>query len=277
MSESEKAKVFIVAGRSNTDGRVFNNQLPDYILGYENQEYIHCKWNNATEENRENGVFTPFWPRMFNRNNPNRWAYDAVTFYHIDQNIEDDFYVIKHSHGGTAIDTSMTSSNGFYWNANLQWLTKNESTHKGGISLLLSLEESIEASINNTLSKLEQGYEFSAILWHQGESDYRAGNKYYDNLKQMVNHLRSFIVEKTGDEKYYNLPFIFGTISEYNKCYNIDVENGMKQLAAEDENIHLIDMSKAELQKDRLHFTKESSEYLGLKMYEKLVELNIVP
>ena len=34
-------------------------------------------------------------------------------------------------------------------------------------------------------------------------------------------------------------------------------------------------MSKAELQKDRLHFTAESAEYLGIKMYNKLVDLGI--
>ena len=34
-------------------------------------------------------------------------------------------------------------------------------------------------------------------------------------------------------------------------------------------------MSKAELQRDRLHFTAESAEYLGIEMYNKLVDLGI--
>jgi len=34
-------------------------------------------------------------------------------------------------------------------------------------------------------------------------------------------------------------------------------------------------MSKAELQRDQLHFTAEAAEYLGIEMYNKLVELGI--
>ena len=36
-----------------------------------------------------------------------------------------------------------------------------------------------------------------------------------------------------------------------------------------------ISMSKAELQRDQLHFTAESAEYLGIEMYNKLVNLGI--
>ena len=37
------------------------------------------------------------------------------------------------------------------------------------------------------------------------------------------------------------MPFIFGTVARSNKYFSREVENAMKQLAAEDPNMHLID------------------------------------
>lgn len=34
-------------------------------------------------------------------------------------------------------------------------------------------------------------------------------------------------------------------------------------------------MSEAELQKDQLHFTQKSAEYLGVQIYNKLVDLGV--
>lgn len=60
-----------------------------------------------------------------------------------------------------------------------------------------------------------------------------------------------------------------------NKQYSADVEAALYRLAQEDKNFYVIDMSKAELQRDQLHFTAESAEYLGIEMYNKLVDLGI--
>ncbi len=39
--------------------------------------------------------------------------------------------------------------------------------------------------------------------------------------------------------------------------------------------IYVIDMSKDRITKSQLHFTAESAEYLGIEMYNKLVDLGI--
>ncbi|MXN90116.1 polysaccharide deacetylase [Flavobacterium sp. Sd200] len=276
MNDSEPTAVIITAGQSNTDGRIGNDKLPDYILnGYKDNAYQYCKISRGSTTDTVTGNFKPFWPSIKNKNNPHRWAYDAVTYYWLEKAFQKDFYVIKWSLGGTAIDTAATSNSKYYWQADENWLTQNTSTAKGGKSLLLSFEENISLCIDSTLSKLKNGYSIKAFLWHQGESDSKYGSHYYENLKNVIAHMRNFLVQKTGDMKYKQLPFICGTVSRLNKQYNKEVETAMHQLALEDSNFYVIDMSQGELQTDQLHFTETSAEYLGIEMYNKLVELNI--
>ena len=58
------AHVIITAGQSNTDGRVPNNRLPDYIKAmavdstYTAGAYKYCH----IAHNRTDGMFVPFWP-----------------------------------------------------------------------------------------------------------------------------------------------------------------------------------------------------------------------
>ena len=112
---------------------------------------------------------------MVHKARPGRWAYDAVTYYWLEQALQKEFYVIKWSLGGTAIDTGCSSTSGKYWSADPKWLAANHSTATGGKSLLLSFTENISACIDNKLDKLPEGYEIKAFLWHQGENDRHKG------------------------------------------------------------------------------------------------------
>jgi len=267
------ATVIITAGQSNTDGRVMNSDLPDYI---KKNGYKHCSWCYGTSGECVTGWggFLPFWPQMGHKSTPGeKWAYDAVTYYLLDKKLKEDFYVVKWSLGGTAIDTTCRSAKGMYWSADSAWLSRNKSTINGGKSLLKSFTEEIAACIDGKLGKLPEGFEVKAMLWHQGESDMKAGTRYYDNLKAVVAHVRRFLAEKTGNEKYLSLPFICGTVSRRNKQYSKEVEAALYRLAAEDDNFYVIDMSTGELQRDQLHFTAKSAEHLGRQMYKRIMKL----
>ena len=274
----EPAKVFIVAGQSNTDGRVPNMLLPDYIkeltsdTSFVKGAYKHCK----IAQNRSDGRFLQFWPKSKRRSKPDAWAYDAVTYYLLEQKLQEDFYVVKWAIGGTSIEPPTQSANGVCWSANPEWLSKNYATSekKGdekerGKSLLLSFTDSFDKCVDQTLSKIKDGYQIEAFLWHQGESDSKAGEKYYDNLKTMLSYVRTHLSEKTGQD-YSELPFILGSIPHHNKQYSAEVESAMIQLAKEDANVFLVDMSTQELQGDQLHFNQKSAEYLGQQMYKLL-------
>lgn len=266
----ERAHVVIVAGQSNTDGRVPVSDLPEYIrsmgidsTGFTKGAYKYCK----ISQNRVDGKFVPFWPRR------NRWGYDAVTYYLLEQLYQKDFYVIKWAVGGTSITPENTSSRGGHWSADPTWLAQNTPTAKKGKSLLLSFAQQISNSITKTLSRLPEGYHIDAFFWHQGESDSDYGPDYYDNLKNVLAYVRTHLTRKTGED-YSELPFIFGSVAKSNKRYNAEVEAAMKRLASEDKNAYLVDMSKATLLKDRLHFDKTSAEYLGRQMYETMLRVS---
>ena len=256
----------------NTDGRVPNNRLPDYIKAmavdstYTAGAYKYCH----IAHNRTDGMFVPFWPLSHPKSKPYTWGYDAIAYYWLEQLFQEDFYVIKWAIGGTAIAAPVTTPfRGTYWSADPKWLAENTATSEKGKSLLLSLIANIDASIDQTLSKLKQGYQIDAFVWHQGESDYEHGKEYYQNLKGVVSYVRNHLTEKTGKD-YSELPFIFGTVSRKNKRYNSDVEEGMRRYAKEDKNAYLIDMSEAELMGDKLHFNQVSAEYMGKQVYEQI-------
>lgn len=263
------ASVFLTAGQSNADGRVYNSQAPTYLKkGY---EYLH--YTNVTSAS--DGTFGK---RSLN-NVKERWAFCDVTHYHIEQALMTDFYAIKCTYGGTAIDTAATYAHLPVWCADAEWIAANKA-YRGDIntgkSLTKSLTEGFGDCVDVTLSKLEQGYDVKAIMWHQGESDRSKAGNYRKNFTDMINYMRNAIYAKTGDEKDLTLPFIFGTVSHNSKQYNSGVEAAQKQVASELPNVYWIDMSDAGLRSDALHFDSAWTDYLGKQMYNKLVELNLV-
>lgn len=272
---SNPVHVIITAGQSNTDGRTPNEDLPAYIkalatdtLTYAEGAYRYCQ----IAQNDGKGEFIPFWPRAKRSGKNNMWAFDAVTYYWLEQLLQEKFYVVKWAVGGTSIAPDYNASKGRFWSAAPEWLAQAKPTSDGGKSLLLSFIQEIDMCIDKTLSRLKDGYQIDAFLWHQGESDYAKSKDYYRNLKTMVAYVRMHLTEKTGKD-YSRLPFIFGTVARSNKYFSREVENAMKQLAAEDPNMHLIDMSGAELLNDRLHFTAHSAEYLGQQVYKQLEQI----
>ena len=80
---NQPAHVIITAGQSNTDGRVPNDRLPDYIkamstdTAFTTGAYKYCK----IAQNRTDGKFRPFWPKRKRRAKPHTWGYDAITYY----------------------------------------------------------------------------------------------------------------------------------------------------------------------------------------------------
>ena len=113
-------------------------------------------------------------------------------------------------------------------------------------------------------------------MWHQGESDRSQAASYHDNLQQLVAYLRSWLVSKTGDERYATLPFIAGTVNRNSTQYNAVVEQAVLQLTEEDENFHAVDMSDCKLGSDNLHFDATGCLDAAQRMFNKLVSLGLM-
>ena len=282
-SATETVPVFITAGQSNTAGRCMNDNLPDYIksLGEANSgAYQYCNWsytNGSTRLSESEGVFRKFWPEMESANNSGRFAYDAILYYWIEKALQKDFYVVKHAMGGTSIDPTCTSSKDYHWSADATWLSENTSCNDGGLSMLKALCSNIEKSID-AIEAAGKSADIKAIVWHQGESD-RTGtgpDGYHDNLQAVVKYIRDYLVDKTGDAKYATLPFICGTVPPQSKQYNKKVYDALFTLAEEDANFHVIKTEPGTFIGDDLHFDANCAERLGIGMYNKMVELNII-
>lgn len=270
--------VIITAGQSNTAGRCFNDSLPEYIKDLGGQ-YQYCQWsytNGRTRKADKEGIFRPFWPEMESiGKKAGRFAYDAITYYLVEQALQKPFYVIKQAEGGTSIDPACKSTNNHHWSADEAFLDSTTSVNIGGLSLLKALESNIDKSIDALKA---QGMEpdIKCMLWHQGESDRGKASRYYDNLKAMVAYIRQHLVEKTGDKKYAQLPFLCGGIPSNSKQYKQQVEEAKMQLAQEDKNFHYIPLEEATFIGDQLHFDRPTAERLGRGMYNKMIDLKLI-
>ncbi|NPD92007.1 sialate O-acetylesterase [Xylanibacter muris] len=265
------ADVFIYAGQSNSDGRAFVSSLPDYLKG--DCPYRYLRFANVTTSSDGK-----FGMRKFD-NPKGRFAFCDVTNYWIEKALKRDFYAVKCTYGGTAIDTLATLPKRPVWCADSEWISRNNA-HRGDIttgkSLTKSLTEGFADCVNVTLSRLDGGYDVKAIMWHQGESDRKKAGHYYKNFKDMILYMRNAIYAVTGDEADKTLPFIFGTVPHKSKQYSREVEEAQKRVAAELPNVYCIDLSYVGLLDDQLHFDGPWTEYVGKLMYNKLVELKLV-
>jgi acetyl esterase/lipase len=272
LAKREPTPVYIVAGQSNTDGRVPNKELPSYI---QENKYRHCYWSYGSGAHSGNGDFELFWPRICNRNLPGRWAYDAVTYYWLEQSWQRDFYIIKESLGGTAIDTGAKSNGSMYWSANKKYLDSTAAADKGGKSLLKAFTENIGACIDKHLSKLKGGYEVKAFIWHQGESDRNRSRYYERNMRGVIGYVRDYLVKKTGDKRYAHLPVIMGSIPHEGRGYSSGVEEAQLRLTKKLDHVYWVDVHDASLRSDNIHFDAAGAEMLGRKVYNQLVALGL--
>ncbi|MBQ9363824.1 MAG: polysaccharide deacetylase family protein [Bacteroidaceae bacterium] len=280
--ETCRVPVLLVAGQSNTDGRVPNQDMPDNLKAYGKANGGHFRWAQwcygssgkiQTRDSLNNSLFAPYWPFVAKEDNHDRHGYDTYAYYLLEQEWQRPFYIIKWSLGGTAIHPKASSTGGKHWCAMPEYLAENQSTLRGGKSLLKSFIEELNLCLDGPLAQLKEGYDIKAMLWHQGESDYQHGKDYYEQLRAVVLYVRKHLVEKTGDKRMADLPFICGTVSRQNKCYNQEVEEGMYKLQRDLKNFYVIDMQNGVLQRDKLHFVAASAEELGRGMVEKMKEV----
>lgn len=275
---AQKRAVFITAGQSNADGREYVANLPQYL---KSGQYHHLRFANVTDS-----APSAFADRDLLGGK--RYAFQDVCNYWIDQVSKQDFYAVKCTYGGTAIALGQTAPKVPVWNASTQYVDTARA-YRGqiaggegawpfveGNSLAKSFASGFSALADGELSRLADGYEVKAIMWHQGESDRKAAEQYYENLKTLIAYMRRAIYEKSGDAKALRTPFIMGTVCRKSTQYNAKVEEAQRRIANEDADVYLIDMSRASLRSDNLHFDSLSTEYLGKAMYNVLVKIGAV-
>ena len=250
--------VILTAGQSNADGRVPLAELPEEL-----KEYKYCQWSYGSGDfETATGEFSPFRPRVAKPGIEQSWGFDAVVYHLLEQRWQRPFYVIKQTMGGTAIDTTCSqSTHGWFWSADA-----------GGKSLLRAFCRQIDDCLPN----LPAQYDIKCLIWHQGESDQQAADRYYDNLKTVVRHIRQHLVEKTGKKKYARLPVVCATFSKDSRQGSPVVADALFRLGREDADFHVVDASELPLLSDRLHFNAQGVQTLGQLVFDTLKKQKIV-
>jgi hypothetical protein len=126
------------------------------------------------------------------------------------------------------------------------------------------------------LLHLPANYEIKVLIWHQGESDQKASEHYYDNLKAVVAYLRHYLVKKTGRQQYAHLPVVCGTYSLLSKARAQKVVDALERLAQEDANFYVVDASTLSIQRDKLHFDASGAAVLGKRYFDMMLQHGIL-
>ena len=252
--EFDEVDLWLVAGQSNTDGRVPISEPPSWLDGT----------NTAPYSLMFNDILNAFksWEYGVNSgaddNQSLLWAYDSTAIYQYGQLNSRPQYVVKNTRGGTSIGLNPIVGVGC-WNVDFESITNRK--------LLQELEDKFNLA-KAALADKGKVPIVKGLLWHQGESDSTTAqnqNDYYNNFKDVIAYVRGFV----GNA---NLPVVFGSISHLSGQYSSIIESAHFQVASEDDNAYIVDMSSGTLL-DAYHFDASSSEHLGNQMYSIMMTL----
>ena len=286
LSQAATVPVFLTGGQSNTEGRIPNSQLPEYL---QSNEYALASVHGSVNDETTLGTFEAFAPT-------GKWAYDAEVYYRIGQALKAQFYVIKTSYGGTSVHPGVSNSPsghsnewlpgygaGYHWSADPTFLAatvsagrtfvKDDVTYDGQ-SMLKAWIENIDAALDAIIANGDTP-EVKAIIWHQGESDKNIGT-YATNLTDMVTYVRSHLSTKLGGD-YSALPFFCGSIPRKSSLYTANIDRAFQTIEdTEDNNMHVVDIYDLTMLSDNKHFDAQSAILFGQRLYNRMVDEGVI-
>ena len=286
LSQAATVSVFLTGGQSNTEGRIENSQLPEYL---QSNEYALASVHGSVNDETTLGTFEAFAPT-------GKWAYDAEVYYRIGQALKSQFYVIKTSYGGTSVHPGVGNSPsshlnawlpgygaGYHWSADPTFLAatvsagrtfvQDETTYDGQ-SMLKAWIENIDAALDAIIANGDTP-EVKAIIWHQGESDKNIGT-YATILTDMVTYVRNHLSTKLGGD-YSALPFFCGSIPRKSSLYTANIDRAFQTIEeTEDNNMHVVDIYDLTMLSDTKHFDAPSAILFGQRLYNRMVDEGVI-
>ncbi|WP_430932096.1 sialate O-acetylesterase [Saccharicrinis sp. 156] len=236
--KTRPVKLFILGGQSNMDGCGKSEELPD---AYKVHPHNTMTWDNKKKT----------WVSLGTDSFAERRKYKfgpEIAFSHLLAEKYPDYTIaiVKTSAGGTKL-----------WK---HWLP-----NQGMYSRFLQ-------NMENAMQQLADSgvvCEIDGMLWMQGESDAETiewANAYEKNLKILFEDVR----EQTKKDE---LPIVMGRISigllretPWTFDYTERVQIAQEKVAAEDENVFIINTDKIKTLKDNTHFNSEAQIWLGKRM-----------
>lgn len=271
----QRVPVVLVAGQSNADGRVPLSELPETL-----KTYSYCYWSYGSGDfETATGAFSPYRPRVAKPGIEASWGFDAVVYKRLEELWQQPFYVIKHTDGGTAIDPSCkASTHRLYWSADPAFIDSTASASHGGKSLLKAFCRQIDDCLDSLAKsgRSAKDIDIKCLIWHQGESDQHAADRYYDNLKAVIAYIRQHLVAKTGQRRYATLPVVCGTFSRDSRQGSLQVADALRRMARDDQHFFVVEATELPLLRDRLHFNAEGAQKLGQRVVDELLRQGVI-
>lgn len=237
-------KVFIFGGQSNMDGCGLSEELPDTYLKPPENSMI---WDN------KNAQWVSLRTDSFSERRKYKFGPEIAFVDLLSKKFPNHtIAVVKTSGGGTKL-----------WK---HWLPEQP--------MYMRFLKNIDNALQDLKNK-GKAYEICGMLWMQGESDAEMlewANAYESNLKLLFEDVRTKTKKK-------ELPIVMGRISigllretPWNFDYTEVVQKAQDNVAAQDENVFIINTDKLKTLKDNTHFNTEAQLWLGKRMGEIMVK-----
>ncbi|MFD2832950.1 sialate O-acetylesterase [Gramella sp. AN32] len=221
---AQQKSLFLLIGQSNMAGRGDYESLEDTLL-IQNVFILN-----------EKGVFEPAknplnrYSTIRKTNNPDLQKIGiGQTFASgISEALQDSVYLIVNAKGGTHIEKFLKGGDHAYY----------------------------ESIVNRTKNALKNNPELSldAILWHQGESNSGNPSNYLENLRTLIEDLRT-------DFDLPNLPVIVGQLGMWRDHYS-EIRGLIRTIPSQIPNTFLVS-SEGLTNKDKAHFDTKSYKEFG--------------
>lgn len=257
-----KKKCFIILGQSNAVGATWGDEIDNGILNSNGSlDNVHYSFNDC------GGNFRDYC--RYSMNGYLTHGYDTYLWKYIADALQEDIYVIKYAIGATALSCEALGDNGLLWSVDNETIdAKSISRH----SYIRKLTYEAIGAIRQCIKNYGSEFEIVAILWNQGDGESSYAQYYKDELRELVNVLRS---ELNLD----NVPFITQLITKLPNSSMTYWLDAYKTCASELNNFYWKDMRKSNLGmlSDNSHYTNDLCRWMAKVTLQRLMMIGIIP
>lgn len=256
-----KKKCFILLGQSNAVGATWGDPIDSGILNNNGSlDNVHYSFNDC------GGNFRDY--HRYTMNGYLTHGYDTYLWKYIADALQEDIYVIKYAIGATGLTCEGLGNNNLIWSVDNDTVDTLSASRN---SYIRKLTYEAIGAIRQCIKNYGSEFQIVAILWNQGDGESAYAQYYKDELRDLVNVLRSEL--NVGD-----IPFITQLIPSPNSSipYWLDV---YKTCASELNDFYWKDMRKSNLGmlSDHSHYTNDLCKWMAKVTLQRLMMCGIVP
>lgn len=257
-----KKKCFILLGQSNAVGATWGEPIDSGILNDNGSlDNVHYSFNDC------GGNFRDY--HRYTMNGYLTHGYDTYLWKYLADALQEDIYVIKYAIGATGLTFEGLGNNNLIWSVDNDAIDALSASRN---SYIRKLTYEAIGAIRQCIKNYGSEFQIVAILWNQGDGESKFAQYYKDELRDLVNVLRSEL-------NLNDVPFITQFIKGLT---NSSVEywlDAYKTCASELNEFYWKDMRKSTfgMLSDGSHYTNDLCKWMARVTLQRLMMCGIVP